>query len=86
MKPEWGKKVVCAECGSVFYDMHKSDIVCVKCGFKFKSVTVKKSAEAKKKSKKSAFPENKDFDTVECYNSEDDTTSVMNGNFVMEDD
>ncbi len=86
MKFEWGKKVVCTECGSIFYDMRKTDVVCVKCGFNFKSGVVKKNSDTKKKTKKLTIPSNKDFDTSDYYNSEEDATSALNGNFVMEDD
>lgn len=31
-KPEWGSKRTCLNCGTRFYDMQKSPIVCPKCG------------------------------------------------------
>ena len=32
-KPEWGKKIVCPECGSKFYDLNKKyPIECTGCG------------------------------------------------------
>jgi uncharacterized protein (TIGR02300 family) len=31
-KPEWGSKRICLNCGTRFYDMQRSPIVCPKCG------------------------------------------------------
>ncbi len=31
-KREWGAKHTCAECGVKFYDLHRSPIVCPRCG------------------------------------------------------
>ena len=31
-KKEWGTKRKCVKCGTSFYDMHKSDFTCPKCG------------------------------------------------------
>lgn len=32
VKPEWGLKRTCLSCGSRFYDMSRSPIICPKCG------------------------------------------------------
>jgi hypothetical protein len=34
-KAEWGRKRNCQSCGTAFYDMQKSPIVCPKCGTEF---------------------------------------------------
>ena len=86
MKPEWGKKVVCTECGSIFYDMNKTDIVCVKCGYKFKPIATKKATKSDKKTKKPISSNNEEIDTTGYYDSDDDSNSVINGNFIMEED
>ena len=49
-KAEWGKKVVCPECGTKFYDLNrKYPLECVNCGFVIKLETeIKVSSSAKK--------------------------------------
>ncbi|MGE0745704.1 MAG: TIGR02300 family protein [Rhodospirillales bacterium] len=34
-KPEWGMKRTCQSCGSRFYDLLRSPIICPKCGAEF---------------------------------------------------
>ena len=52
-KPEWGTKRQCSSCGSRFYDLSKTPIVCPKCGaayegeVTFKSRRSSSSAESK---------------------------------------
>lgn len=41
MKPEWGIKRTCQDCGTKFYDMRKPEIVCPKCGAAFSAVVAK---------------------------------------------
>jgi uncharacterized protein (TIGR02300 family) len=41
MKPEWGVKRSCQECGTKFYDMKRVEIVCPKCGTPFVAQTPK---------------------------------------------
>jgi uncharacterized protein (TIGR02300 family) len=49
-KAEWGKKVVCPECETKFYDLNrKYPLECVNCGFVIKLETeIKVSSSAKK--------------------------------------
>lgn len=47
MKPEWGQKRKCLKCESFFYDMHKSEFSCPKCG---QAYTQESYEEAKTKS------------------------------------
>jgi len=35
VKPEWGTKRICHNCGARFYDLHRDPIVCPKCGTTF---------------------------------------------------
>jgi len=41
MKPEWGIKRTCQECGAKFYDMKRPEIVCPKCATAFVEPVVK---------------------------------------------
>lgn len=86
MKPEWGKKVCCSGCGNFFYDMRKTDIVCPKCGTKFKSNTQKKAGKSDRKLKKFAIIENEGFGLSDDYGTIDDAGNIDNGNLVMESD
>ena len=61
MRPEWGKKIVCAECENIFYDMCQQDITCAKCGNKFKSNVVKNINKLDKKTKIVAHASNDEF-------------------------
>ncbi|NBC33555.1 MAG: TIGR02300 family protein [Alphaproteobacteria bacterium] len=35
VKPEWGTKRICHNCGARFYDLHRDPIVCPKCATTF---------------------------------------------------
>lgn len=39
VKLEWGVKRTCQSCGSRFYDLQRSPIVCPKCGSVFETLT-----------------------------------------------
>ena len=41
MKPEWGIKRTCHECGAKFYDMKRPEVVCPKCAAPFVEPVVK---------------------------------------------
>lgn len=43
VKLEWGTKRTCQSCASRFYDLHRSPIVCPKCGSPFEIQTQTKS-------------------------------------------
>lgn len=47
MKPEWGQKRKCLKCEAFFYDMHKPEFACPKCG---QAYTPQSYEEAKNKS------------------------------------
>ena len=42
MKVDWGKKIECSACGTMFYDMRKKDPICPSCGQKVKPMDFKK--------------------------------------------
>jgi uncharacterized protein (TIGR02300 family) len=46
-KPEWGTKRICHNCGARFYDLHRSPIVCPKCGTPFDPEALLKSRRSR---------------------------------------
>ena len=69
VKPEWGTKRTCPNCGTRFYDLNKEDpVTCIECGEEWTPEPVLKSkqpilAEEEAKKKKDAeadsdFPDN----------------------------
>tara|TARA_B100001564_G_C20246510_1_gene492909 strand:- start:56 stop:472 length:417 start_codon:yes stop_codon:yes gene_type:complete len=34
-KPEWGRKRICQSCGTKYYDLNKSSMICPSCGAQF---------------------------------------------------
>ena len=47
VKPEWGSKHVCQSCGTKYYDLQKSPIVCPKCGAEFDPDALLKSRKGR---------------------------------------
>jgi uncharacterized protein (TIGR02300 family) len=47
VKPEWGEKRICLDCGAKFYDMQRSPIVCPSCETVFVPVVATRSSRAK---------------------------------------
>jgi len=43
VKPEWGTKRTCPNCGARYYDMHHDPIICPKCGTAFDAEAVLKT-------------------------------------------
>ena len=89
-KPEWGTKRICQACGSKFYDLLRSPIVCPSCSVEFdpeallrsrrtrpalvKEETAKKKAVAKKKEPDDEIEEAFEAD-LEDEDSESDVSS-----------
>ncbi|WP_337997599.1 TIGR02300 family protein [Oleispirillum naphthae] len=48
-KPEWGSKRTCLNCGTRFYDMQRTPIVCPKCGSENAPDAVSKARRGMKK-------------------------------------
>lgn len=46
VKPEWGKKITCTDCGAKFYDFKKAKIICPKCEAEVKPVSKSKRGVA----------------------------------------
>ncbi len=94
-KPEWGTKRICQACGSKFYDLLRSPIVCPSCSVEFdpeallrsrrtrpalvKEETAKKKAVAKKKEPDDEIEEAFEAD-LEDEDSESDVSSDDDAN------
>lgn len=71
MRPEWGKKIVCAECENIFYDLCQQNITCAKCCNKFKSNLVKNINKPDNNAKIVAYASN---DKFKCFARKDART------------
>ena len=58
-KPEWGSKRTCLNCGTRFYDMQRTPIVCPKCGSENAPDAVSKARRSMKKAATHTTPEPK---------------------------
>lgn len=87
-KPEWGSKRTCLNCGTRFYDMQRTPIVCPKCGSEnapdavTKARRVMKKApahavEAKKVAKPVLDDEDDVLDDVEVEVDDDDADDAL---------
>ena len=47
VKPEWGMKRVCPNCGTRYYDMHHDPVICPKCSSPFDTDTSLKGRRVK---------------------------------------
>ena len=68
-KPEWGVKRICSSCGTKYYDLNKSNIVCPSCGAKFDPNYYLKTRKTKSTSSKSSAQNDseltKDIETLD---------------------
>ena len=68
-KPEWGIKRICSSCGTKYYDLNKSNIVCPSCGAKFDPNYYLKTRKTKSTSSKSSAQNDseltKDIETLD---------------------
>ena len=55
-KAEWGKKVICSNCGTKFYDLNRKSMVCPNCGTEY----VEPSLQEVTSSAKQVFTDNVD--------------------------
>lgn len=55
-RPELGTKRTCTECGTKFYDLNKSPIVCPKCGTELDLASVTTATTSRAKPQKAAKP------------------------------
>jgi len=55
-KPEWGTKRQCSSCGSRFYDLSRTPIVCPKCGAAYEGEVTFKSRRSSQTAEIKAIP------------------------------
>ena len=47
-KVEWGKKVICSNCGAKFYDLNRKSMVCPSCGIEYKEPSLQEVTSSAK--------------------------------------
>tara|TARA_B100000242_G_scaffold208390_1_gene151348 strand:- start:50 stop:454 length:405 start_codon:yes stop_codon:yes gene_type:complete len=87
-KPEWGVKRICSSCGTKYYDLNKSNIVCPSCGAKFDPNYYIKTRKAKSTSSKT-LPENdsdltKDIENLDDMEVDEDVEVVSDDDPLLE--
>ncbi len=87
-KPEWGIKRICSSCGTKYYDLNKSDIVCPSCGAKFDPSYYLKTRKAKSNSSKTSAEDNsdltKDIETLDDMEIDADDEVVSDDHTLLE--
>ena len=83
-KPEWGRKKTCQSCGTKYYDLNKSPIICPSCGAEFDPDLFLKTRKNKTlSSKASTVNEN---DLTDDISNIDDIESSSDSEVVTDDD
>ena len=87
-KPEWGVKRICSSCGTKYYDLKKTNIVCPSCGAKFDPNYYIKTRKAKSTSSKT-LPENdsdltKDIENLDDMEVDEDVEVVSDDDPLLE--
>tara|TARA_B100001248_G_scaffold109702_1_gene81825 strand:- start:2792 stop:3160 length:369 start_codon:yes stop_codon:yes gene_type:complete len=42
-KAEWGKKVICSNCGTKFYDLNRKSMICPNCGTEYTEPSIQEA-------------------------------------------
>ena len=66
-KPEWGRKRTCQACGTKYYDLNKTPMICPSCGAEFDPDLLLKSRKGKSFSSKNISSNDNDL-TAEISN------------------
>ena len=80
-KPEWGKKRICQSCGTKYYDLNKTPMICPSCGAEFNPDFLFKTRKGKNLSSKNTSDIDNDL-TSEMSNLDD----IDSDNEVVSDD
>lgn len=90
VKPEWGLKHTCPECGAMFYDMKKKVISCPKCSYTLTDEDLKSPLSSRIREKLAAktakveeTPEEEDEDLLEDIVDEED---LVDDDFMSDSD
>ena len=62
-KPEWGKKRTCQSCGTKYYDLNKTPMICPSCGVEFDPDILLKTKKGKSLSSKIISDDEKELTT-----------------------
>ena len=69
-KPEWGKKRTCQSCGTKYYDLNKTPMICPSCGAEFDPELLLKTRKGKSLSSKT-ISDNENNLTADISNLDD---------------
>ena len=83
-KPEWGKKRTCQSCGTKYYDLNKTPMICPSCGVEFDPDLLLKTKKGKSLSSKIISDNEKEF-TADISDL-DDIDSNSDNEVVSDDD
>ena len=83
-KPEWGKKRTCQACGTKYYDLNKTPMICPSCGAEFDPDLLLKTRRGKSLSSKTIS--DNDNDLTSDISNLDDIESVSDNEVVSDDD
>lgn len=72
-KPEWGTKRVCQSCGSRFYDLGRSPIVCPSCGAVFDLEVLNRARRARPGPRAAAVTDDDEIATADTDTLDEDT-------------
>ena len=83
-KPEWGKKRTCQSCGTKYYDLNKTPIICPSCGVEFDPDLLLKTKKGKSLSSK--IISNNEKELTDDISDLDDIDSNSDNEVVSDDD
>ena len=83
-KPEWGKKRTCQVCGTKYYDLNKSPMICPSCGAEFDPNVLLKNKKGKSLSTK--VTTGNDNELTEDISNIDDIEVDADNEVVSDDD
>ena len=83
-KPEWGKKRTCQSCGTKYYDLNKTPMICPSCGVEFDPDLLLKTKKGKSLSSK--IISNNEKELTADISDLDDIDSNSDNEVVSDDD
>ena len=83
-KPEWGKKRTCQSCGTKYYDLNKTPMICPSCGVEFDPDLLLKTKKGKSSSSKIISDNEKEL--TSDISDLDDIDSNSDNEVVSDDD
>jgi uncharacterized protein (TIGR02300 family) len=83
-KPEWGVKRICSACGTKYYDLNNSPIICPSCNTEFDPDVYLKSRKGKRLSPKVVVDNNDDISNLDDMEVETDEEVVSDDDPILE--